>query len=377
VFIVGGGPAGLAAAIAARQKGFRVIVADGAAPAIDKPCGEGMMPETLDVLNSLGVQFEPGDGRNFRGISFVQGDAQVSADFPQRQGIALRRPVLHARLAARAQACGVQFLWKTPVSGIVAGVDGGSVQLPQRTISARWIIGADGQASRVRKWMGLNSVARFRQRYACRRHYRLKPWTNYMEIHWANHAQAYVTPTSEEELCVVLMAQNRHDTSFDRALEGIPGLKEKLSGAQMSSRQRGAISVMRALKSVYKSNVALLGDASGGVDAISGEGLRLAFAQAIALADAMVANDLTKYQQFHRKLARRPLLMSGLMLWLSRHPRMRSRMVRAMQNNPESFARLMETHTGTRSPLHLVAAGARLGFRFLTDAAKLEYPCVE
>ena len=32
VFVIGGGPAGLAAAIAARQKGFRVIVADGSAP---------------------------------------------------------------------------------------------------------------------------------------------------------------------------------------------------------------------------------------------------------------------------------------------------------------------------------------------------------
>jgi flavin-dependent dehydrogenase len=377
VFIVGGGPAGLAAAIAARQKGFRVMVADGSAPAIDKSCGEGMMPETLDVLGSLGVQFEPGEGRNFRGISFMQGDAQVSADFPRGQGIALRRPVLHARLAARAQECGAQFLWTTPVSGIVAGLGDGRVQLPQRTIAARWIIGADGQASRVRKWIGLNSAARIRQRYASRRHYRLKPWSNYMEIHWANNAQAYVTPTSEEEVCVVLMAQNRDDTSFDRALDDIPALKEKLSGAQLSSRERGAISVMRALKAVYKSNVALLGDASGGVDAITGDGLRLAFAQAISLADAMAANDLTKYQKAHRKLARRPLLMSGLMLWLSRHPRMRSRMVRVMQNNPESFSRLMETHTGTRSPLRLVASGAQLGFRFLTDPTKMEYPCVE
>jgi hypothetical protein len=91
----------------------------------------------------------------------------------------------------------------------------------------------------------------------------------------------------------------------------------------------------------------------------------------------MAANDLTQYQKAHRKLARRPLLMSGLMLWLSRHPRMRSRMVRVMQNNPESFARLMETHTGARSPLRLVASGAQMAFRFLTDATKMEYPCVE
>jgi len=41
IFIIGGGPAGLAAAIAARQRGFRVVVADGAQMPINKPCGEG------------------------------------------------------------------------------------------------------------------------------------------------------------------------------------------------------------------------------------------------------------------------------------------------------------------------------------------------
>ena len=39
VFVIGGGPAGLATAIAARQRGFDVVVADGAQPPIDKPCG--------------------------------------------------------------------------------------------------------------------------------------------------------------------------------------------------------------------------------------------------------------------------------------------------------------------------------------------------
>jgi len=39
VFVVGGGPAGLALAIAARQRGLSVVVADGANPPIDKTCG--------------------------------------------------------------------------------------------------------------------------------------------------------------------------------------------------------------------------------------------------------------------------------------------------------------------------------------------------
>ncbi len=78
VFVVGGGPAGLAAAIAARQKGFSVIVADGSGPFIDKSCGEGMMPETLAVLERLGVKFARGAGKSFRGVTFAPATATRS-----------------------------------------------------------------------------------------------------------------------------------------------------------------------------------------------------------------------------------------------------------------------------------------------------------
>src|SRR5713226_8386677 len=71
VLIIGGGPAGLAAAIAAVQKGFKVTVADGAKPPIDKVCGEGLMPNTLAALRELGVEISPRDGQVFRGIRFV------------------------------------------------------------------------------------------------------------------------------------------------------------------------------------------------------------------------------------------------------------------------------------------------------------------
>lgn len=180
VFVVGGGPAGLAAAIAARQKGFDVTVADGAAPPIEKACGEGMMPETLEALRSLGVEIGAGEGQKFRGICFVQEGARVSADFPQGPGTGLRRPVLHERLVARAEECGVRLLWKTPVRGM----DAEGVQLAHGRIDARWIVGTDGQGSRVRRWSGLETGKGGKQRHAVRRHYRVKPWSSYMEIHW-------------------------------------------------------------------------------------------------------------------------------------------------------------------------------------------------
>jgi len=361
VFVVGGGPAGLAAAIAARQKGFDVTVADGAAPPIEKACGEGMMPETLEALRDLGVEIGAGEGQKFRGISFVQEGARVSADFPQGPGTGLRRPVLHERLVARAEDCGVRLLWKTPVRGI----DAEGVQFAHGRIDARWIVGTDGQGSRVRRWSGLETAKGGKQRHAVRRHYRVKPWSSYVEIHWGRKAQAYVTPIGSEEVCIVMMAERAEDAAFESALQGMQDLRERLCGAELSRRERGAITAMRSLPKVQRGNVALVGDASGGVDAITGEGLRLAFLQAFALADAMVAGDLGQYEQAHRELARRPRLMGELLLLLGRNPRIRSRVIRALESTPDLFARLLATHVGQGSSREMLSTGALLGWRLL------------
>jgi menaquinone-9 beta-reductase len=361
VFIVGAGPAGLAAAIAARQKGFEVIVADGSAPPIEKPCGEGMMPETLAALRALGVHINLTEGQKFSGICLVQEGAHVIADFPQGSGIGLRRPLLQERMVARAEECGVQLLWKTPVSGI----DVDCVLISNGRIRARWIVGADGHGSRVRRWSGLDITRRSNQRQAIRRHYHVRPWSNYMEIHWGSHAQAYVTPIGREEVCIVVMSEHAEYASFERALQELPELRERLAGAETSSRERGAVTSTRSLHNLQRGNVALVGDASGSVDAIAGEGLRLSFRQAFALADAMVIGNLGRYQQDHRELTRRPMFMGDLMLMLGRNPRIRKRVVRALQSKPDLFARLLATHVGAGNPAELLFAGAMLGWRLL------------
>jgi menaquinone-9 beta-reductase len=361
VFIVGGGPAGLAAAIVARQRGLRVIVADGSEPPIEKTCGEGMMPETLTALRAMGVQLDSSQGRKFFGISFAQDGTRVSANFPQGPGLGLRRPVLHERMVETAQQCGVQFLWKTPVLGI----DSDGVQLHGPRIRTRWIVGADGSGSRVRRWAGLDATHRCTRRFASRQHYRMQPWSNYLEICWGRHSQAYVTPVEREEVCVVILADRTKETSFGNALQEFPELRERLAGQELSSRDRGAVTLTHTLRSVQRDNVALIGDASGGVDAITGEGIRLAFQQASALADAMVIGDLRLYQCSHRALVSRPMRMGDLLLWLGRHPRIRSRVIRALGSRPDLFARLLAAHVGAADAADLFSAGALLGWRLL------------
>src|SRR5579863_9590981 len=94
VLIVGGGPAGLATAIAARRQGFQVAVVDGARPPIDKACAEGLMPEGLAALREIGVAVPPELGARFCGIRFLQPESSVEAAFPEECGVGLRRVAL-------------------------------------------------------------------------------------------------------------------------------------------------------------------------------------------------------------------------------------------------------------------------------------------
>jgi flavin-dependent dehydrogenase len=360
ILVIGGGPAGLAAAIAARKKGFEVTVADGAKPPIDKACGEGLMPNTITVLRELGIVIHPRDGRTFRGLRFLDGDTEAEANFSGTTGIGVRRTVLHQKMVERAQECGVSLLWNTPVSGLTpsGAIVGG------KEMSARWVIGADGFQSRVRRWSGLEAVLREKARFAQRRHYRVKPWTDCVEIHWGEKKQAYVTPLASDETCVVLVSPDPR-VRFPEALREFPVLAAHLANAEVSSAERGGFTATSKLRGVYRGNVALTGDASGSVDAITGEGLCLSFRQAMALADALKMGNLESYQSAHHRLARWPNFLSRVLLLLGRNAPLRQRTLKVFAKDPGIFARLLATHTGKTSSAHFTATTLRLGYQFL------------
>jgi len=360
VFVIGGGPAGLAAAIAARRGGFSVTVADTSVPPIDKACGEGIMPDGIAAAASLGLDLETSGAQHFRGIRFCADDHHVEAAFPHGYGLGLRRTALHQLMVDRAADAGVRMVWGARISGIGASgvIADGSV------VRSRWIVGADGGHSAVRRWAGLDACGRDSRRYGFRRHYRVGAWSEFMEIHWGDGCQLYITPVSASEVCVVLISRNQR-LRLDDALPQFPEVARRLAGCE-ATLERGGVSASRRLKAVIRGNVALVGDASGSVDAITGEGLCLLFQQAAALAASLEAEDLSRYQAEHRRIGKRPEFMADLMLFLDTRGRLRRRTIRALASKPALFRSMLALHVGELGTVQVFTSGMALGWQILT-----------
>jgi flavin-dependent dehydrogenase len=362
VLVAGGGPAGLAAAIAARQAGFEVAVVDCAQPPIDKACGEGIMPDGLAALAALGVHADVRRAASFRGIRFIHGGQSVEGSFASGVGYGIPRTVLHQWLVDRAAECGVSLHWGRRITGLLP--DG--LMVEGSRVPARWLICADGQNSKLRKVAGLEPATPPHFRFGFRRHYRMAPWSDFVEVHWSGCGQMYVTPVADDQVCVALITCHK-ELRFDAALGSFPQLAARLEPATILGSTMGAISATRTLEKVHCGRIALIGEAAGSVDAITGEGLAIAFQQAIALANALRAGDLTDYERAHSHAMRMPRRMAALMLLMDNRRRLRERTFRALVAEPGIFQRMLSIHTGSLSPLEFgLGRGLSFGWRLLT-----------
>jgi len=367
VAIAGGGPAGLAAAIAARKQGLSVAVFEGVRPAealsgaIDKCCGEGLMPDALEALEKLGVELRTSARMPIAGVRFIECGHRAEARFANQTGAGVRRTTLHSILLEHAREAGASIFFGRPVRGLARG----GILAGDEAVKCRWIVGADGSQSAMRRAAGLESPTECPQRFGMRRHFRMEPWTDLVEAYWAHGVQAFVTPVGRNEIVVAMLSSDAH-LRYPDALRLFPELRTRLEDAAATSNVRGAVTASRRLDRVATSNLALLGDASGSVDSVTGLGLCMSFQQAVALGEAMAREDLSFYAAEHHRLAKRPRIMESVMLAMDQRDALRRRAIRTLEAEPRHFSNLLAVHTGAPALSFALRAPLALGWRFLT-----------
>ncbi len=341
--IAGGGPVGLVTAIAARRRGLSALVVERSGGLPEKACGEGMMPGALRALSELGIELS--EGAEFCGIRFVDGADVASAAFRGLAGRALSRRALVARLDAEARSRGA-VIWSGRALREFAyarGVLTATISPPQGglgAVSARLLVAADGLRSAVRRRLGHELPPRYAPRYGLTRHFHCAPWSPWVEVHFHERAEAYVTPLGADEVGVALLTHGVPE-GHDQVLTLFPSLARRLGGAASGGRVRGAGPLEQRVSSVLAPGVALVGDAAGYLDALSGEGLALGFRAAIALVDRFAAGELWRYPSDHARIGRAYYALTHFMLTLSSRPRLRRAVLRQLMRNPGVFGDLL------------------------------------
>lgn len=344
LIVAGGGPVGLGTAIEAALAGFAVTVVEPRVDPVDKACGEGLMPGAVAALARLGVA--PA-GREFVGIAYVEGRHRAQGLFRGGPGLGVRRTVLHTALAARADELGVRR-----VTGRVADVrqddTGVTARGPQVEQRARWLVAADGLHSPLRRALGLDqppgrpgATPGAPGRYGLRRHFRARPWSDVVEVHWHPDAECYVTPVAED-LVGVAVLRDGEGGSYATSLKRFPAILERLAGAPAVTSVRGAGPLRQRVISRRAGRVLLAGDAAGYVDAITGEGVAVGLAGARELVDCLVRGTPEEYDRRWLAVSRRYRVLTGALLWARSRPAVRARIVPAARRVPMAFSALVD-----------------------------------
>lgn len=360
VAIIGGGPAGLAVAIGAALRGLSVHVFDKQAFPIDKACGEGLLPSGLSALERLGVRkhLVAADTAPFTSITYVQeSGARAVGELPAPGGLGVRRLALSQALQLRAVELGVVLHARTGVrahrvtpSVVVLETDAGIHE-------AKVLIGADGLHSPTREREGLAGPKGDVRRFGLRRHLRVKPWATTVEVHFALGLEAYVTPAGDERVGVAFLwddAAAPGDVDFGVLLARFPELEAKVKHAEFDSTARGAGPLLQHVTKRVAPRFALVGDAAGYVDAITGEGLTQALEGAEALV-AVLPDVLAKdgaveafapYEAAAERAFVRYATLANRLLWLARRPTLRRMVVGALARSPALFRSVLKRAVG-------------------------------
>ena len=326
LLVVGAGPGGLAAAITAARSGMSVAVLEPRPGPIDKACAEGLMPWAVATISGLGVTVS---GMPFHGIRYRTAETVAEARFVDGAGAGVRRTELSTALLDRCADLGI------PIHRTSAGtIEQDATSVRTSGFVGRHLAAADGLHSPIRHQLGLDRPSRRRVRHGLRAHFGVEPWSDLVEVHWGRDSEAYVTPLGPDLIGVAVLSSRRD--SFEGHLNEFPELQARLRLPAVT-RTRGASGLRQGSTARTAGRVFLVGDAAGYIDAITGEGVALAAATGVALADCLAAGRPQDYERSWQRVTRLSRTLTAALTSVAGSPLLRRAVVPTCAAVPPIF----------------------------------------
>ena len=362
VVIAGGGPAGATLALLLGRAGLSVELYEAKKFPREKPCGEGIMPAGVAVLERLGLRAAVG-GRPLASVRYHGFGMTAESGFaPRADGtvpvvLGQRRWLLDQTLLDAARATpGVRVFEEAPVEA--AAIAGGRVvglRVGGELRRGALTVGADGLDSPVRRSLGLDRRGRADRRVGVRTHYRLaagRGEPSRLEIFVGRGYELYAAPLPDDELLLAALA-DRHAfgpsarDSMERWIGEQPLLRDWLDGATPLTKPAGRAPVTRRARAGYAPGAVLLGDAARATDPLTAGGIAHALVTAERLAAivprVLAEGDapLARFDRERRRLLRAHEWLTRALVFLVERPRLARPTMRAMRAAPRLMQALL------------------------------------
>jgi flavin-dependent dehydrogenase len=382
IVVAGAGVAGASSAILLGKEGYRVLLLDRATFPRHKTCGEGIMPEGVGILASLGVLpavLERGAGRA-RGLRFrSRSGVWAQADFPAMQSapaysVVIRRYELDQLLLERAREVptvtvreGFAVAEALYREGSIQGITGHAVGSPgqSETFRAPLTLAADGMHSRFHGRYGIQRRVWRRQRWGLAGHLRgVEELGPYIEVLFQGESEIYMAPLANGLALVAILAEKRAMGAFrgnlERAyhdfLKAAPGLGDRIRSSEVVPPVGARGPLGFTVRPVFAPGLLLVGDSAGFLDPITGEGMTLALKCAQAAVPVVQQafergdwgpNTLSEYATARSRAIEDVSRLTRMMLSVSRFPWLADRAIRRLSGDPALFQKLLGIAAGT------------------------------
>ncbi len=370
VLVIGGGPAGSATALHLARAGVSVLLIERDTFPKQKCCGEGIMPHGVKQIEELGLldAVREAQAMPFDGITYRHGKHEASGCFPGgEEGIGIRRLRLDALFhQAILEQAGVRVV-PAEMNHIEVDNRCAVVTCGDQVFRGQVVVGADGLNSQVRKQRGLEARRAGRNRYGGNFHLELpesRPQYDKVEVHFSKGYEIYLTPVAPREVCVAILCEKAQAKSLAgdrlgglrRLAEACPSFPRDLVDARTISEGFFCGPLRQTVPKVVADRTALVGDAAGFLDPITGEGLSVALVSAKLLAGVissglesgdLSAAGLLPYGEAREAGIRDALILTEVILWWIRTPLLPAHVVRNLGKRPEVFEKMLGVAAGS------------------------------